>query len=269
MVAPLLRVEELLLFEDDTEDDRVCERLGVTWRLPWLVPRWPLTRDDELPEFWLRAGVLDTFRLDDEFRVGEVALVALLLVRGVAVVLRVDGVTAWFCELEPRLFVAARVVARLLSRLLVVARLFVLVVARVGAVACVLVPRLFCVARTALLPDELRALPVAVARVLERVEGVLARLSVAVRLFVTLERLFVFAVRVAAERTLDASVTRLGRAVLRVLWFTSGRYMFTVRSLTDARPGREVFAICLTATRLLVTRCISLCLGPLTYVRLL
>lgn len=265
-VARLL-LDELLL--DEVADvERLVVRAGVTLRVLWLDERWLLTRDEALFVCWLRAGVRVALREDDEVRVAAgVARVALLLVaRGVAVVLRLAGVAVVLrALLELRLLVAAGVADRLLLEPTV--RLFALglVAVRVSVVARVALLRLFCVARTALLLPVFREAPfVAVARVLVRVEGVVARVLAVARLFVALARSWVLAVREAAVRTFDASVTREGRAVLRVLWFTSGRYMFTVRLLTDALPGREVLAIWRTATRLLVARWISLCFGPLT-----
>lgn len=256
-VARLL-LDELLL-DEVADAERLVVRAGVTLRVLWLDERWLLTRDEALLVLWLRAGVLAALRDDDEVRVvaGVARVVAVVLrVAGVAVVLRA------LLELRVLVLVAAGVAVRLLPVL--TALLFVLVRA-VRAVAVALVPRLFCVARTALLLSVLReALFAAVARVLVRVAGVVARVLAVPRLFVALARSCVPAVREAAVRTLDASVTRVGRAVLRVLWFTSGRYMFTVRLSTVALPGRDVLAIWRTATRLLVARWISLCVGPLT-----
>ena len=243
------------------DDEPLLELAGVTLRLVWLDERWLLTRDDAPFVCWLRAGVLDTFLVDVVLVADAARVVLLLVARGVAVVLRF--VLALLRLVAARLFVLG-VTARLFV-LGVTARLFVLV-------ARVPVLRLFCVGRTALLLSVLRAVLrvlVAVPLALGVVDGVVARALVLVRLVVALARSCVLAVRAVAERTLAASVTRAGRAALRGDWLTSGRYMFTVRSLTVALPGRDELAICLTATRLLVTRWISLCFGPLTYVRLL
>jgi len=100
----------------------------------------------------------------------------------------------------------------------------------------------------------------AVPRVAEEVLGSVASVRPPVR---------ELALRDPADRTVAASATREGRAEERELRSTSGRYKLTERLLTDARPGREALLISRIATRLRVTRSISLCRGPVTYVRLL
>lgn len=210
-------LDELLL---DTEDERVCVRAGATLRVLWLVERWLLTREEALLVDWLLAGVL-VARLLDELRVAVGVAFALLLVlrvalplaRGVADVFRLDGDVAWLREFELRLFVVAGVTERLFL-LSTVARPFARLFA-VARLSTAPVPRLFCEGRTALLSDVLRALLV-VARVFERADEELTRESVLARLLVVLERLAALSLRVAAERTLAASVTLAGRAVLRV-----------------------------------------------------
>lgn len=102
--------------------------------------------------------------------------------------------------------------------------------------------------------------------------GVTAPLRVRSAVLVALLRLAVAvaALRVLfADLTVAASETRVGRAEVRELRSTSGRYMLTERSFTAAFPGRLALLISLTATLPRVTRSISLRPGPLTYVRLL
>lgn len=262
VVVARLLFEELRL-DEDADDERVCELAGVTLRvLLWLVARWVVfDRDEAVAVFRLRAGVFDTDRLDVEFVLAGVACVVVLLrALCVAVVFRLPVVAG----------VAVRFLVAVVARVFVFEPLLARVAEAGVLVRVALVPLVFCVARTALLFELLRLLFVVAARlVFERSGDDVARVLAVLRLLVVLARSCPVAVRVAAERILEASVTRAGRAVLRVLWFTSGRYMLTVRLLTVALPGFEVLAICLTATRLFVTRWISLCLGPLTYVWLL
>ena len=233
-----------------------------------------MARDGVLFDCWLRAGVLDTF-LDEPRSVADVARVALLFrdvlllfARELVAVLRAGDVAASWLR-DSRFLEAAGVVARLP---VVTVPLFVagVVADRVAALARVPLLRLLAAGSTARLLSEPReALVVAAGRVLVRADGVVALVLAVARLFVAFARSPVLAVRDATARTFDASVTRAGRAVFRVLSLTSGRYMFTVRLSTAARPGRELLAIWRTAMRLLVSRWISLCFGPLTYVRLL
>jgi len=215
-----LSFDEVLL-DDAAEVERLRELADDdTFRVFCLSERWLLTRDDAAFELWPRAGVLDTFRDDaDEARVVAVVLrVAplLLFARGAAVALRVCCVVARLRVLFAfRLLLVAGVAVRVLPAL--TARPFALLllvrlVARVPAVARAAFPRLFSAARTALELSVLRDAPlVVVAR-----EFSLERL-------VATPRSRLSAVREATARTFDASVTLAGRAVLRVLGFTSGR----------------------------------------------
>ena len=164
---------------------------------------------------------------------------------------RVAGAACW--RAAGCVLVAGRCTAEEVLRVLVVDLVFV---AGLAALFRLLVA--LGAWRTSLVPVLLRAVT-APLRARSAVLVALLRPAVAVA-----------AVRVlAADLTVAASETRAGRAEVRVLRSTSGRYKLTERSFTAALPGRLALLISLTATLLRVTRSISLRPGPLTYVRLL